>query len=45
MARMDEFVKRVFGDRIMAEDSTELIREEREKRTRELMQALSGDNG
>ncbi len=45
IARMDEFVKRVFGDRTVDVDITELIREEREKRTQQLMEALQGDSG
>ena len=45
IARMDEFVKQVFGDKTIDLDITELIREEREKRTQQLMEALHGDSG
>ena len=45
MARMDEFVERVFGARTIAGDSTELIREEREKRSQQVMERIRGDNG
>jgi excisionase family DNA binding protein len=43
VGRMDEFVKQVFGDKSIDGDVTELIREEREKRTSQIMEALSGD--
>ena len=44
IARMNDFVERVFGDKTIEVDSTELIREEREKRSRELIEAVHGDN-
>jgi len=45
VARMDEFVARVFGGKTIAGDSTELVREEREKRSRQVMEAIRGNTG
>ena len=41
-ARMDEFRKRVFGDRVLAENSVTIIREARETRTAQIEEVLSG---
>ena len=44
-ARVDELRSRISGGRVFADDSADIIREEREKRSRELDEAAFGQAG